>query len=51
MHNLIKAANYYLEISNIDKEVQIDLLFISKKENKPIIHHIPKAIYPDVNQF
>lgn len=48
--NLIKAANYYIEVNSIQLESRFDILeIVEVNGEKEIIHHI-NAFAPDVNQ-
>ncbi|GAB4151207.1 MAG: YraN family protein [Bacteroidia bacterium] len=44
--NLIKAANYYLEMHHLNAEVRFDVIGIVKKGAETVIHHIPGAFHP-----
>jgi putative endonuclease len=43
---MVKAAEAYLEINNIDLEVRYDVVSIVMKENQVMIEHIEDNFYP-----
>ena len=43
---MVKAAEAYLEINNIDKEVRYDVISIVMNDKQTTIDHIEDAFYP-----
>ncbi len=43
---LIDAANSFVDLYNIDKEVRFDVVLVGIKENTVKINHIEDAFYP-----
>jgi putative endonuclease len=43
---LINAANSYINVHDVDKEVRFDVVLVGIKENTVKINHIENAFYP-----
>ena len=48
---LVKAAEAYLEINNIDKEVRYDVVAIVMNKKETTIDHIEDAFYPFASEL
>ncbi len=48
---LVKAAEAYLEINNIDKEVRYDVVAIVMNDKETTIDHIEDAFYPFASEL
>ncbi len=44
--NLIKAANIYIQLHNLDVETRFDIISVLIKGDQHKIHHIEDAFYP-----
>ena len=50
-HNLVKAANRYINRYGIEKEARFDIVSIVMQHNQPAINHIEDAFRPKLNQY
>jgi len=50
-HNLVKAANRYINKYSVEKEARFDIVSIVMEHKKPKINHIEDAFSPKLNQF
>lgn len=48
---MVKAAEAYLEINSIDKEVRYDVVSIVLNDNQTTIEHIEEAFYPFASEL
>lgn len=44
--NLIKAANIYIQLNNLDVETRFDIISVLIKGDQHKVHHIEDAFYP-----
>ncbi len=44
--NLIKAANFYIQLNNLDVETRFDIISVLIKGDQHKVHHIEDAFYP-----
>ncbi len=44
--NLIRAANLYININNLDLETRFDIISVLMNEDQHKLHHIEDAFYP-----
>ncbi|MFN3555383.1 MAG: YraN family protein [Bacteroidales bacterium] len=44
--NLIRAANLYIQINNLDLETRFDIVSVLLKGDQHQVHHIEDAFYP-----